>query len=56
MYILIIAAIFLFILAVIFFTQLQGQFSQIFAAGLVLLALIYGGSSNPGPRCSGASV
>ena len=56
MYILIIAAIFLFILAVIFFTQLQGQFSQIFAAGLVLLALISGGSSNPGPRCSGASV
>lgn len=44
MYILIIAAIFLFILAVIFFTQLQGRFSQIFAAGLVLLALIYGGT------------
>ena len=42
MYILIAASIALIVLGIIFLTILHGRFSQIFGAGLLVLALIYG--------------
>ena len=44
MYILIASAAVLIVLGIVFLTMLHGRFSQIFGAGLLVLALIYGGT------------